>query len=342
MMKKISVVIPTHNRPDLLNQAINSICNQTYNDWEIIVIDDASNSAIDEIELRQKHNSSTIKVLNNEVAQGIAKVRYQGAKEATGDYIIQLDDDDLLAPEALQTCINFLNKNPHIPIAFIGVEGFGEKKDYFNRVQTEAVNKLLARTLAKTSESDTFCFDQSLFDALLISVPSAFQHPMATRKAWLTTNALRSKAFCLLPGIDTEEQAINNLTDPFNECEWSLYASVLFRSALINKPFYLARCEGHRYYSVPAQKERHLYANIKLQSCLYQASRSLADLAKKQPEIKKTLAQNYFNLAYHFFYTRQKEKAWKPLWTALKLFPRLAYAKFGLRMLLPPSRTPIE
>ncbi len=341
-MQKVSVIIPTHNRPDLLNKAINSICKQYYSNWEIIIIDDASTIAIDENKLHQYHHCSKIRVVRNTIAQGIAKVRYQGAQEATGDYIIQLDDDDLLAPETLQSCVTLLNTVPDCQIVFIGVDGFGEKKDYFNRVQTETIGKFLARTQPKEIEPDTFRFDQSIFEAMLTSVPSAFQHPMATRDAWLATNALRNQAFRLLPNINTETQAINNLTDPFNECEWSLYASILFNMILINKPFYLARCEGQRYYSVPAQKERHLHANIKLQTGLYRASQTLPALSNKQKSIKKSLAQAQFNLAYHFFYTLKRPKAWNPLLAAFTLSPCFAYAKFGLRMLFPPSKTEIE
>lgn len=336
-MKKVSVVIPTHNRPDLLNKAINSIREQSYTNWEIIVIDDASTFTIDEAKLRKLHNHSSIKVIRNLTAQGIAKVRYQGAKEAKGDYIIQLDDDDLLSPETLHSCVNFLQSNPELPIVFIGVKGFGEKRDYFNRVQRKAVNKLLDLTQAKEQEPDTFYFYQSLFQALLTSVPSAFQHPMATRKAWLATNALRNQAFYLLPNIETEIQAINNLTDPFNECEWSLYASTLFNIGFINQPFYLARCEGQRYYSVPEQKEHHLHANIKLKTCLYQASLKLPELSGKQKASKESLAQTYFNLAYHFFYTHQRPKAWKPFMRSLSLQPCLSNLKFGIRILLLPA-----
>lgn len=90
MKKKISIIIPTFNRYDMLRQAVESIKNQTYLSKEIIVIDDCSSDKTHDIE---KVYPEVI-YIKNEQNKGPSYNRKKGLEIATGDYIVFMDDDD--------------------------------------------------------------------------------------------------------------------------------------------------------------------------------------------------------------------------------------------------------
>ena len=97
----ISVVIPTHNRSNLLPQALKSVLNQTYSSVEIIVVDDASAEGTQELLTGYGRNHGNIRILRNETAQGPCRSRNMGIEAARGELISFLDDDDEWLPDRL-------------------------------------------------------------------------------------------------------------------------------------------------------------------------------------------------------------------------------------------------
>lgn len=95
---KVSVIIPTYNRPDLLRRAIESALNQTYPNIEVIVVDDHSDYDLDL--LRKEYPS--VKFYMNSENRGGCYSRNRGIREASGEYINFLDDDDELLPEKVE------------------------------------------------------------------------------------------------------------------------------------------------------------------------------------------------------------------------------------------------
>jgi glycosyltransferase involved in cell wall biosynthesis len=91
-MPKVSVIIITYNRADLLSRAINSVLFQDYQDFELLIIDDASTDNTSEIV--RAFNDNRIKYYLNEKNLGIAKSRNKGISLAVGEYIAMLDSDD--------------------------------------------------------------------------------------------------------------------------------------------------------------------------------------------------------------------------------------------------------
>jgi len=108
-MPKASVIIPTYNSVKYLPEAIDSILNQTYKDFEIIVIDDGSTDKTKDIV------DTFIKEYRNKIRyfyqqnKGPGAARNRGIEMATGEYIAFLDSDDLWLPEKLEKSLNFLN-----------------------------------------------------------------------------------------------------------------------------------------------------------------------------------------------------------------------------------------
>jgi GT2 family glycosyltransferase/spore maturation protein CgeB len=106
----VSVIVPTHNRPDMLVEALRSILNQTYQDFEIIVVNDAGSDVTEIINLLNKDNKITYVKHNRN--RGLAAARNTGLKLARGKYIAYLDDDDVFYPQHLKTLVDFLETHP--------------------------------------------------------------------------------------------------------------------------------------------------------------------------------------------------------------------------------------
>ena len=104
-MPKVSVIIPTHNRAESLRSAIASVLNQTFQDFEIVVVDDVSKDHTRDVIVN--FNDTRIKLIHNQVSKGDAGSRNIGIINSHCEYIAFLDDDDEWLPEKLemQTCL---------------------------------------------------------------------------------------------------------------------------------------------------------------------------------------------------------------------------------------------
>jgi glycosyltransferase involved in cell wall biosynthesis len=120
-MPTVSIVIPTLNRAHLVTRAIKSVLNQTYQDFEIIVVDDGS---IDETEkVIKRCNNKRIKYKKHQKTRGPGAARNTGIDATYGDYIAFLDSDDEWLPTKLEKQINLFKKNiVKIGLTYCGVE----------------------------------------------------------------------------------------------------------------------------------------------------------------------------------------------------------------------------
>lgn len=100
-----SVLIANYNNARYLDAALQSVINQTYTNWEIILVDDASTDDVSKV-LQNYKTDSRIKVYNNDQNFGCGYTKNRCAKLATGEILGFLDPDDALHPDALQTMVN--------------------------------------------------------------------------------------------------------------------------------------------------------------------------------------------------------------------------------------------
>ena len=117
----ISVIIPTYNRANMLGPAIDSVLMQTFQDYEIIVVDDGS---IDETPPILDNFSGQIRTICQQNS-GPAKARNVGIEAAQGEFIAFLDSDDLWLPEKLAKQIDLMNLHP--AVGFCYTQCFDEK-----------------------------------------------------------------------------------------------------------------------------------------------------------------------------------------------------------------------
>lgn len=111
-----SVVIPTHNRPQMLKNAIHSVLQQTFSDYEIIVVNDGSVQSYHEV--IQQFVGYPVKFIELPTARGVSAARNTGASFATGDWLIFLDDDDVYAKRCLEERFLNLQRNATAQTAF--------------------------------------------------------------------------------------------------------------------------------------------------------------------------------------------------------------------------------
>ena len=109
-MPKVSVIIPTHNRAEFLRSAITSVLHQTFQDFEIVIVDDASKDHTQEVIAH--FNDARIKVIHNQVSKGDAGARNIGVVNSNCEYVAFLDDDDEWLPEKLKIQICLLDNSP--------------------------------------------------------------------------------------------------------------------------------------------------------------------------------------------------------------------------------------
>lgn len=111
-MVKVSVCIPTYNRSHYLTYAVNTVLDQTYSDFELIICDDASPDNTSEVVAG--FQDSRIRYIRHEKNIGRSRNMRSGFEASKGDYFIKFDDDDALTPEFLEKTVNILDKNPQV------------------------------------------------------------------------------------------------------------------------------------------------------------------------------------------------------------------------------------
>jgi len=110
---QVSVIIPTYNRAAWVKEAAASVLAQTYQDYELLVVDDGSTDATLETLVSLGRQ---VKVLRSARRRGVSAARNQGAAAARGDWLAFLDSDDLWLPEKLARQVDYLKSHPNLAI----------------------------------------------------------------------------------------------------------------------------------------------------------------------------------------------------------------------------------
>jgi glycosyltransferase involved in cell wall biosynthesis len=127
-MPKVSVIIITYNRSELLRAAIRSVLEQSYQDFELLVVDDASSD--NTAEVVQGFDDKRIRYIRHETNKREAEARNTGVQNSTGEYIAFLDDDDEWLPKKLERQVELLDNSPRavggVYTGFIKMETTGK------------------------------------------------------------------------------------------------------------------------------------------------------------------------------------------------------------------------
>lgn len=114
-MKKVSIIIPVYNADKYIADTVRSALNQTYKNFEILIIDDATQDR--SIEICQQFTDPRIKIIRQQ-NRGLAGARNTGIRHAQGEYLAFLDADDLWLPEKLEKHVEHLENAPNVGVSF--------------------------------------------------------------------------------------------------------------------------------------------------------------------------------------------------------------------------------
>ncbi len=112
---KVSVIIPNYNHAQFLNKRVSSILNQTFKDFELIILDDFSTDNSREIIERVVEENPSIKTIFNQANSGSPFIQWnRGVREAKGEYIWIAESDDYAHESFLQRCVDILDNKPNV------------------------------------------------------------------------------------------------------------------------------------------------------------------------------------------------------------------------------------
>jgi glycosyltransferase involved in cell wall biosynthesis len=125
---KVSVIIPCYNHAQFLSEAVDSVVNQTFEDWECLIVNDGSPDNTNEVAhtLIAKYPDKRITLLEKENG-GLADARNFGIRHSSGEYILPLDADDKIHPEMLQKSVVLLDARPELAIAYTHLQRFNNE-----------------------------------------------------------------------------------------------------------------------------------------------------------------------------------------------------------------------
>lgn len=110
--KKVSIVLPVYNGANHIANSINSIINQTYRNWELIIVNDCSTDKTLQICNEFTHNDNRIKLFSNEKNLKLPNSLNIGFEVATGDYYTWTSDDNMYKPNAIETLVHAMEQYP--------------------------------------------------------------------------------------------------------------------------------------------------------------------------------------------------------------------------------------
>lgn len=134
-MKKnlVSIITPMYNSQKFIGITIESAINQTYKDWEMIIVDDCSTDNSLDIVKTYAQNDERIKYIRNDSNKGVSSARNTALKMAKGKYISFLDSDDIWSEDKLQKQVEFMQKN-NCTISFTAYELINENNEKLNKI----------------------------------------------------------------------------------------------------------------------------------------------------------------------------------------------------------------
>lgn len=166
----VSIIVPVYNAEEFINDTIKTVQDQTYKNWELIMIDDCSTDRSTEQIL--KYKSDKIKLIKLKKNSGAAICRNTGTKEAKGRYIAFLDADDLWKKEKLEVQLKFM-KDKKCAFSFTGYE-FADKDGVGNGKIVKVPEKINYKQALKNTiiSTITVMLDTNKLDKELILMPN--------------------------------------------------------------------------------------------------------------------------------------------------------------------------
>lgn len=176
---KFSIILPTFNREKIIRQAIDSVLSQDYSIWELIVVDDGSTDATNEVV--SAYQDKRIKYFKLKSNEGVNEARNYGLMQSSGDYIVLLDSDNMLTVNILSYYYRLIKEKKYRYVKFpcISQDGYSTvvntafsgniayKEFLQERLKGEYATLIEADLLKKVSFVDGICGGESITWSLI-------------------------------------------------------------------------------------------------------------------------------------------------------------------------------
>ena len=177
----VSIVVPVYNAANYIEKTMDMVCSQTYKDWELILVDDASrDNSAEIIENYIKKQGKRIRLIRKNVNQGAAEARNTGIDASSGRFIAFLDADDVWMPDKLEKQVAYMEKTG-AAFCFHAYEFGDEKANPTGRIvhvpPVLKYKQALSRTIIFTT---TVMFDTEKIDMEIIHMPNVPSEDTAT------------------------------------------------------------------------------------------------------------------------------------------------------------------
>ncbi len=130
---KVSIIIPCYNQSDLLHNAVDSALCQSYQSFEILIINDGSTDSFAQVVEKYVKNPK-VQIINQE-NQGLASARNNAILAAKGEYILPLDADDMIEPTFLEKTVAALNTDKKLGVVYTYFKFFGDANSEFQQIK---------------------------------------------------------------------------------------------------------------------------------------------------------------------------------------------------------------
>ncbi|MEA5466982.1 glycosyltransferase family 2 protein [Leptothoe sp. PORK10 BA2] len=162
----VSIVIPAYNAAKFLSEVIQSVLNQSYQNWELLVIDDGSTDNTAELVSKYSKKDSRVRLISKENG-GVSVARNLGAQLAEGELIAFLDSDDLWLPDKISAHVNYMSSHPQVGVSFARVE--------LIETNGKTTNKLTDNITDTLQPQDLFYSNPTVTTSNLVIRKSVFQ-----------------------------------------------------------------------------------------------------------------------------------------------------------------------
>lgn len=146
-LNKVSIIIPCYNQAQFLDECLSSVLNQTYNNWECIIVDDGSPDNTGEVAQKWMNKDARFKYVKKENG-GLADARNYGINNAQGEWLLPLDSDDKISEQYLEKAAE---KFKDYDVIYAKAVYFGEKKGEIDLPSYSYVSLLLKNNIYCTA-----------------------------------------------------------------------------------------------------------------------------------------------------------------------------------------------
>ncbi len=151
-MTEVTVIIPAYNSEKYIEEAIESVLKQTFNDFELIVVNDCSTDKTKELAILAIKNDPRGFVIDVSENKGKANALNIGIQQAKGKFICILDADDIFFPDKLEQQIKFMEEHPDVEMLYGGTKCFGDSDEEYKQREILDSSEDLKENLRKAGE----------------------------------------------------------------------------------------------------------------------------------------------------------------------------------------------